>query len=108
MKTLQQILGIEFLSRLERDKFPDGFFRWLQFNYHIWEQFERYALSMAMKRERYSARTIIEVMRWNSDIREHHKTPLFKISNNMVPGLARLWMEKHKFDHPRFFKLQEK
>jgi len=107
LKTLRQLLGIDFLHRLDKDKYPEGFFHWLQFNDHIWEQFERHALTMAAKRNRYSARTIIEVMRWNSDLREKQKKKLFKLSNNMTPGLARLWMEKHKLDHPKFFQIQE-
>ena len=56
-------------------------------------------------RKRYSARTIIEVLRWDSDLREKNK--LFKISNNMVPGMARLWMARYGRKHPRFFNLRE-
>ncbi len=104
MKRLQEILHIDFLRTLEKDKYPEGFFNWLQYNSHIWEQFERYGISMANKRIRYSARTIIEVMRWNSDIKDRH-SKLFKLSNNMTPGLARLWMAKHGLDHPTFFQL---
>jgi len=105
MKRLQEILHIDFLRTLEKEKYPEGFFHWLQFNEHIWEQFERHGLTMAAKRQRYSARTIIEVMRWNSDLREKQGKALFKLSNNMTPGLARLWMAKHKLDHPKFFQL---
>lgn len=94
-----------YLTDINQTLYPEGFFQWLIDNQHIWDQFERHALSMAGKRERYSARTIIEVMRWNSDIREKKK--LFKLSNNMVPGLARLWMHKYKLDHPKFFQIME-
>lgn len=87
------------------DQFPEGFFHWLQQNRHIWECFEQKALKMAPYRERYSARTIIEVLRWHSDLQENK--PLFKISNNMTPGLARLWMEKHGARYPKFFRLHE-
>jgi hypothetical protein len=86
--------------------YPDEFFSWLKHNYHIWKEFESKALMMSYRRKRYSARTIIEVMRWDTDIRE--KNPLFKISNNMVPGLARLWMVKYGAKHPKFFNLQNK
>ncbi len=106
MKRIGEIIPIEVLRTLEKEKYPEGFFHWLQFNHHIWEQFERHAHTMAAKRDRYSARTIIEVMRWNSDLREQAakphpvsgkriRPPLFKMSNNMTPGLARLWMVKH-------------
>jgi len=105
MKLLHEIMGHDLMGRIHDSRldYPDGFFHWLQFNSHIWEQFEKHGLTMAGKRKRYSARTIIEVMRWNSDIREKKK--LFKLSNNMTPGLARLWMAKHGEDHPKFFTL---
>lgn len=105
--SLRVSIGIDLLKTLDKHKFPEGFFRWMQYNAHIWNQFERHALTMAAKRERYSARTIIEVMRWNSDLREQQGKPLFKLSNNMIPGLARLWMAKHSLDHPKFFQLME-
>jgi len=64
-------------------------------------------LKMARVRKRYSARTIIEVLRWHSDLAEP-KGSLFKLSNNMTPGMARLWMKKHSQEHPGFFSLHEK
>jgi len=109
-KSLDQILGQElplFIHRTGAWKdFPAGFFKWLTLNDHIWREFESKARAMAVlaRRQRYSARTIIEVMRWNSDIRQNNK--LFKISNNMVPGLARLWMLKYGNEHPKFFQLK--
>lgn len=108
MKLLHEIIGWELRHRVRetRDLYPDGFFHWLQFNDHIWMTFENKAITMAYMRKRYSARTIIEVMRWESDIREKNK--LFKLSNNMTPGLARLWMAKHGARYPKFFNLQNK
>jgi hypothetical protein len=84
--------------------YPDGFFHWLDQNQHIWTAFENKAFVMACVRKKYSARTIIEVMRWDSDLREKNK--LFKLSNNMTPGLARLWMAKHGARHPNFFSIR--
>ena len=92
----------EFIERYQ-DDYPEGFFRWLQDNRSIWTEFERMALLMANRRERYSARTIIETMRWNTDLREKDVT--FKLSNNMTPGMARLWMAKHGRKYPKFFSL---
>ena len=91
-----------------QDEYPEGFFNWLTNNQHIWKAFEEKAYIMAAvaKRPRYSARTIIEVMRWDSDLKENK--PLFKLSNNMTPGLARLWMAKHGKDHPKFFQINNK
>ena len=102
MLTLDQIQ----YKREHQHEYPEGFFHWLSQNQHIWEAFERRAYQMALVgRKRYSARTIIEVLRWDSDLREKNK--LFKISNNMVPGMARLWMAKYGRKHPRFFNLRE-
>ena len=93
------------LMGIEQRKYPAGFFQWLIQNQHIWNQFELHSLTMARKRLRYSARTIIEVMRWNSDIRQVEKT--FKLSNNMVPGLARLFMHTHGEKFPKFYQIME-
>ena len=110
MKLLHEILGHKLMGvvRDTRDQYPEGFFYWLQYNDHIWTAFEQkaYVMAAVAKRPRYSARTIIEVLRWDSDLKE--KNVLFKLSNNMTPGLARLWMAKHGQNHPKFFQLQEK
>lgn len=104
-KSLRVSIGIDLLRTLEKAKYPEGFFRWMQYNSHIWEEFEAKALRMAEYRKRFSARTIIEVMRWHNTIRQE-KDVTFKISNNIVPGLARLWMAKHGLDHPKFFDMR--
>jgi hypothetical protein len=93
------------LSDLDKDDYPTGFFWWLRENFHIWEAFEKQALRMAAIRSRYSARTIIEVMRWNSDLAD--KTTLFKINDHAIPGLSRMWMAKHGDDHPKFFEMRK-
>ena len=107
MKTLRQILGDDLIQTVHDDrlKYPDGFFKWLQFNPEIWEMFEDYALRMAMYRKRFAARTIIEVIRWNNTIKQKGD-PTFKISNNMIPGMARLWMAKYGHKYPKFFNIK--
>lgn len=86
-------------------EYPDGFFKWLADNQKIWKAFEVKALEMAAMRSRYSARTLVEVLRWHSDLKE--KNPLFKLSNNMTPGMARLWMSKHGRQYPGFFQVNK-
>jgi len=83
-------------------EYPARFFKWLEDNEHIWIAFEKQALRMASIRSHYSARTIIEVLRWNSDISEG-SNELFKINDHCIPGLSRLWMSKHGKKHPKFF-----
>lgn len=88
------------------DEFPQGFFYWLKKNEHIYRAFKAKALSMAMTgRKRYSARTIVEVLRWNSDLEDTEKT--FKINDHYTPGMAKLWMQEHGERYPKFFELRK-
>ena len=93
-------------ARDHEHEYPEGFFWWLRENYHIWKAFEEkaYVMAAVAKRKRYSARTIIEVIRWNTDLHDSEKT--FKINDHYTPGLARLWMAKHGKDFPKFFELR--
>ena len=88
------------------DGYPDGFFHWLPKNRKVYREFERRSLQMARTgRKRYSARTIIEIMRWDSDIADSEKT--FKINDHSTPGMARLFMATHGAAYPRFFELRQ-
>lgn len=89
----------------DRWKYPPGFFQWFMSaeGIAVWQEFERRALTMAQRRDRYSARTIMEVIRWETELKDG--SVLFKISNNWVPGLARYWMRLHGKRYPRFFSL---
>ncbi len=87
------------------DGYPDGFFYWLPKNSKVYREFERRALQMARtKRKRYSARTIVETMRWTSDIADSETT--FKINDHYTPGMARLFMATHGAVYPKFFELR--
>lgn len=87
------------------DKYPPRFFYWLPKNREVYREFERRALRMARTgRKRYSARTIVEVMRWDSDIADSEKT--FKINDHYTPGMARLFMGTHGAVYPKFFELR--
>ena len=86
--------------------YPANFFRWLQANARIYTEFERRALYMARSgRKQYSARTIVEAIRWNTDMQD--TDTLFKINGNYVPGMARLFMETHGEQYPGFFSLRD-
>jgi len=89
------------------EDYPEGFFNWLSNNQHIWKAFEEKAYIMAaiVRRQHYSARTIIEVLRWDSDLKEKDAT--FKINDHAIPGLSRLWMAKHGKNFPKFFELRK-
>jgi hypothetical protein len=72
-----------------RETIPATFWNWLDENPTLWRTFLELALQAFNVRERYSARTVIEVMRWNTDILEAGGS--FKIGNNHVPHMARLF-----------------
>ena len=75
--------------------FPDGFPEWLRANHGIYSAFVRSSLTMCRAgRAHYSARTIVEKMRWDTDLSETNSR--FKISNNMIPGMARLAMQQYQ------------
>lgn len=105
---LNRLIAVGKLLPLdEKLKYPAGFFRWLEHpqNKLLFARFSLQAHQMAERRPRYSARTIVEVMRWNTEIRDSSVT--FKIQNNMVPGMARLWMLENGWRYPGFFQLRD-
>ena len=88
------------------DSYPPGFWRWYKANYHIYLKFEKRALEMAKTgRRRYSARTIVERIRWDTDIKDNEIT--FKINDHYTPGMARLFVERHGEDLPGFFQIRD-
>lgn len=76
--------------------YPDGFFHWLAENPKIWAAFSVKAHQMAQLRKHYSARAIIHVIRWETELKD--SDVIFKINNNWTPGLARLFM----YIYPRY------
>lgn len=72
----------------------------------VYRAFEREAIRI-MRRgvDRYSARTIMEWLRHNSML-EADPTGAFKINNNLIPTLARDFMEDHPEAPPRFFEMR--
>lgn len=88
-----------------KDKYPAGFWKWFMENRDVYREFERRALMMARtKRKRYSARTIVETIRWDTDIND--SDTMFKINDHFTPGMARLWMKTHGEQFPKFFELR--
>lgn len=86
--------------------YPAGFWRWLNANRHIYTEFEKRALAMAKTgRKRYSARTIVEVMRWETDLQDSDKQ--FRINDHYTPGMARYFLERWEKTYPGFFRLRD-
>lgn len=78
-----------FEANMHGPDLPKGFTAWIVENAHVYDAFEREALSVAQRRDRYSARTIIEYMRHHTLLAEAGEG--WKIDNDMAPGLARLF-----------------
>lgn len=77
--------------------FRAGFALWLAENPQVWQRF----LAMAQQvrghgRRVYSARTIVETMRWKTDVGEISGP--WKLNNNWVPSMARLFNVIHGID----------
>jgi len=91
---------------IDRIKYPAGLFLWLNTKdgLIIWNEFNRRALHMSVKRKRFSASAIIEVIRWDTALKGGDED--FKINNNWTSGLARLWMHFNGDKHPTFFQLK--
>lgn len=72
----------------------NGFAAWLSENGHVWRRFEQEADEVWNRgRRHYSARTIVEVLRHESALRE--KDPVFKLNDHKTPDMARLYRLLH-------------
>lgn len=74
-------------------------------NPHVYREFVLLACQMRdTGRKRYSARTIMEVMRWHYDLKT--KGSVFEVNDNFTPIYVRLLIHNHpEFDG--FFELRE-
>lgn len=84
-------------------KFRRDFAQWLEANYTAWQAFEREADRIwNAGRRHYSARTIGEVLRHESALREKPNEHGWKLNDWWWPDLARLYMLMHP-DRDKFF-----
>jgi hypothetical protein len=82
----------------------ERFKEWHRQNPHIYAEFRRLAYSMLKTgRQRYSARTIVEVMRWHYDLKT--TGDVFEINGDFVPIYARLLIHNHP-EFSAFFELR--
>lgn len=92
--------------QFDDEGYPDGFWHWLRHNEHVYKAFKVKALSMALTgREHYSARCICEVIRWETEIQDSEVE--WKLNNNYIPGMARLWMREYGDRFSKFFRLRD-
>ena len=82
----------QIIEKSEYDYRAD-FRRWLKHNPQVWAEFVKKVRKawLHSHKSRFSARAIMEVIRWETMVHERDKT--FKINNNYVADLSRLVME---------------
>ena len=71
----------------------DNFYTHHKNNPDIYNMFEHYALRASEYRERYSAKIIFHIMRWNTMIEEDSSE--YKIDDGWISHYARLFMDKN-------------
>ena len=94
-----------YQANMHAAELPPGFPAWMELNAHVFAAFEREALSVAQRRERYSARTIIEFLRHHTLLAEAGEG--WKLDNDMAPGLARLFAILNP-EHQGLFEFRER
>ena len=83
----------------------EAFERFHAANPHVYAAFTLYALRLAAKgRRRYSARTIIEVIRWTHDVET--TGPEYRINDHYSPYYARLFHADHP-EHAGLFETRK-
>lgn len=94
-----------FVHPLERHNdgsYPQKFWYWLALNEHIWDSFVAWAReSKNSGRRRYSARAIVERMRWDAEITKGSSK--FKMSDGATPYLSRLLMAEYPSEFAGYF-----
>jgi uncharacterized protein (DUF2461 family) len=90
MKSAPMLAALLPIVEDNSEQFRSDFIDWLKENSHVYEAFEDAAHRVwANGFKHYSARTIMEVIRHRSNIRE--LTGDYKINNNKIPDCARLY-----------------
>jgi hypothetical protein len=93
------------MARRHSFQFTPDFLAYLPDNLHIYQRFEREALRVARRgRTHYSARTIIEVLRHESALRESGDA--WKLNDHNTPYLARLFALMNPA-HAKMFEFRE-
>lgn len=87
-------------------QFRGDFAEWLESNAHVFAYFEECAVKVwEAGFKHYSARTIVEVMRHRSNVREIIGE--YKLNDHRTPDMARLHMLLHS-EHRGLFEFRER
>lgn len=93
--------------RYDDGTYPDGFWFWLDTNWHIYNA----AVDVARKekakcgRTRWAMQEVLEIIRWDTRWRERGTGEALKVNNNARAGLSRLIMAREP-DLAGFFKIR--
>lgn len=91
---------------LHPHQFRKDFYDWINSNFHVFEYFEQCAVKVwEAGFTHYSARTIVEVMRHRSNVREIIGE--YKLNDHRTPDMARLYMLLHP-EHLGLFEFRER
>ena len=107
MAQQQQELALSFSVREQYDDgtYPEGFWEWIEHNGHIYDAAVRVARQgKRIGYDRWSVQGVMEILRWQTKIRENASGPL-KINHNARSGLARLIMAREE-DLAGFFEIR--
>ena len=92
---------------LHPDKFRRDFYEYILENWHVYQAFEREADKIrARGRTRYSQRTIWEVLRHESALREADSE--YKLNDHYCKGCAVLYTMLHPYAPEGFFEFRER
>ena len=93
-------------SSLFEDSNFDKFMAFHEANTLVYQTFCRRAFQMIQSgRKHYSARAIMEVVRWDIDLKTDDKE--FKLNNNHIPYYARMFMLAYP-QHDGFFRIRDR
>lgn len=72
-------------------------------NPDVWKQFERFALEACRLGLKYSAKAIMERVRWHCEVENNQE---FKVNNNFTAYYARIFAAKYP-EHSKIFEFRE-
>jgi len=86
-------LAIQTIITNSNYDYRHDFVFWLSENRETWQAFVDKAIQASKRghKQRFAAKAILEVLRWESFVRDADKT--FKVNNNYAPDMARLVMD---------------
>lgn len=97
---------LQLLDRYHRAPLEERFAAWIRDNPAVWRLFERFTFeAIRAGHKHYSADAIVHRIRWHTSVETRGDE--FKINNDFVAGLSRMWRQRHP-EHVGFFETRER